>query len=152
MKIASRSCNSPVRTDHSFDKDFNSSAISTNIRTYAHTTETVLFRPGPYLIQHTLLHRGCIFGYIPMHSPREGLESGYARTLHQKIRHTLTIGCGKCFYRRLHRGAACEDHLGIANADKKEDFRDRRVRHRITVSLLSAITFVERQEALADTS
>ena len=50
MKLASRSCNSPVQSDHGFDTDITSSAIFTNIRTYAHTTETVLFCRGPYLI------------------------------------------------------------------------------------------------------
>lgn len=50
MKLASRSCNSPVQSDHGFDEDFTSSAISTNIRTYAYTTETVLFCRGPYLL------------------------------------------------------------------------------------------------------
>ena len=82
MKIGSRSYSSHLRTDHSFDKDFTPSAISTDICTSAHTTEGVLFCTGPYIIQHNFLYRGCIYGNIPMHATGEGLESEYARTLH----------------------------------------------------------------------
>ena len=116
MRTASRSCRSHVRTDHSFDKDFAPSAISANIRTYAHTTETLLFGSMPYLVQRIVLHRGCICGDIPMHAPGEDLEADYTRTLHQQICHTLTIRCGQRFYRHLHRGFALKDHMGITNA------------------------------------
>ena len=152
MEIASRSCNSHLRTGHSFDKDFTPSAISTNICTSTHPKEAVLSCPGPYIIQHNFLHRGCIYGNIPMHAPGEDLEPEYARTLHQQIFHPLTTRCGKRFYRRLHRGAACEDYMGTTNAKEKEDFRYCGFRHWNTVSLLSATTFIRGQEAVADTS
>ena len=150
MKIASRSCNSHLRTDRSFDKDFTPSAISTNIRTSAHTTEAVLLCPGSYTIQHNFLHRRCINGNIPMHAPGEGLESEYARTLCQQILHPITTRCGQRFYRRLHRGATREDYMGITNAEEKEDFRYCGFRHWTTVSLLSAPTSIEGQKAVAD--
>lgn len=137
MKIASRNCNSHLRTDHSFDKDLTPPAICANICTSAHTTEAILSCPGPHSIQHSFLHRGCIHGNIPMHAPGEGLESEYARTLHQQILHPLKIRSGQRFYRRLHRDAIREDHLGITNADKKEDFRYCGFRHRIAVRILS---------------
>ncbi len=151
MKTASRSCSSHVRTDHSFDKDFAPSAISANIRTYAHTTETLLFCSMPYLVQHIVLHWGCICGDIPMHAQRENLEADCARPLHQQIRHTLTIRCGQRYYRHLHRGVACKDHMGITNANKKEDFRFCGFRHRVAVSLLSTIISIEGQQRVADT-
>ena len=112
-----------VRTDDRFDKDFAPSAISANIRTYAHPPETVLFCSMPYYVQHIVLHRGRICRDVPMHAPKEDLEPKFARTLHQQICHPLTIRCGKCYYRYIHRGVALEDYMGITNAEKKEVFR-----------------------------
>ncbi len=152
MKVVSRSCSNLVRTDHSFDKDFAPSAISTNIRTYAYTTKIVLFCSGSYSVQHIVLHRGRICGDIPMHAPGEELEAEYARTLHRQSCHTLTIRCGQRYYRHLHRGVACKDYMGIANAEKKEDFRYCGFRHRVTVSLLSTTICIESQQGVADTS
>ena len=87
-----------------------------------------------------------------MHATGEGLESEYARTLHQQILHPLTNRCGQRFYRRLHRGAAREDYMGTTDAEEKEDFRHCGFRHWVTVSLLSATTSIKGQEAVADTS
>ena len=84
-KTARPSFRGHVRTDHSFDENFAPSAIPANIRTYAHTTETLLFCSMPYLVQHIVLHRGSTCGGISMLAPREDLEPDYARTLHQPI-------------------------------------------------------------------
>ena len=151
MKTGSPHRSSHVRTDHSFDKDFAPSAISTNIRTFAHTTETLLFCSMPYLVQYCVLHRGFISSDIPMHAPREDLEADYARTLHQQICHTLENRCGQRYYRHLHRGFACKDYMGITNANKKEGFRYCGFRHRVTVSLLSTTISIKGQQGIADT-
>ena len=152
MKTASRTWINHVRTNHSFGKDFAPPAISTNIRTSAHATETVLCCSMPYLVQHILLHRRCTCGDIPMHSPREDLDAKHARTLHRLICHTLTIRCGQRCYRYLHRGVASKGNMGITNAEKKEDFRYCGFCHRVTVSLLSTTIYIRAPQGLADTS
>ena len=137
MKTDRRSFISHVRTDNSFDENLAPSAISANIRTYAHTTETLLFRSMPYLVQHIILHWGFLCRNISMLAPREDLEADCARTLHQQIRHNLTRRCGQCYYGQLYCGVACKDHMGTTNANKKEDFRYCGFCHGATVSLLS---------------
>ena len=151
MKTASRSWSSHIRTDHSFDKDFAASAIFTNLRTSAHTTKTVLFCSMPYLVQHILLHRRCICGDVPMHAQREDLDAEYAGTLHQQIRHTLTIRCSQRCYRHLYRGVASKDYMGITNAAKKEDSRYCGFWHRVTVSSFSTAIYIGAPQGLADT-
>ena len=140
MEVDCRNCGNPVRTNHSFDKDFAPSAISANIRTNAHTTKVILFCSRPDLVQHIVLHRRRICGGVSMHAPGEDLEAEYARALHRQIGHTLTSRCGQCYYRHFPRGIACKDDMGITNAEKKEDFRYCSFRHRVTVSLCSTTT------------
>ena len=137
MKTDKRSFISHVRTNHSFDKNLAPSAISANIRTYARTTETLLFRSMSYLVQHIILHRGFLCRNISMLAPREDLEADCTRTLHQQIRHNLTRCCGQCYYEHLHRGVTCKDDMGTTNAIKKEDFHYCGICHGATVSLLS---------------
>lgn len=106
----------------------------------------------PYFVLRIVLHRGCIGGDIPMHAPREDLEADYTRTLHQQTCHTLTSRRGQRYYRHLYRGSACENYMGITNANKKEGLRYCGFRYRVTVSLLSTTISIEGQRGIADTS